>query len=128
MPLKFLLFIFLLSCTVSSIQATSVDKSLLKLDPEERAHQACAIRGLQAIRKDKALPAVDRIKTGVSQRAVFKENTVTANGGAVRSKHHWYTFTYKCDVTSDQMKAISFSYEIGGMIPESKWEEYGLWR
>jgi predicted outer membrane repeat protein len=125
---KFLLFTFLLSCVVTSTLAAPVDKTLLKLDPEERAHQACAVRGLQAIRRDKALPAVDRIKTGATSRAQFKGNTVTANGGAVRSKHQWYKFTYKCDVTADQMKATSFTYKIGEVIPEDEWEDYGLWR
>jgi hypothetical protein len=31
-------------------------------------------------------------------------------------------------VTSDQMKATSFTYELGAEIPEAKWEDLGLWQ
>ena len=35
---------------------------------------------------------------------------------------------FKCDVSPDQMKALTFTYEIGKEIPEAKWEDLGLWR
>jgi hypothetical protein len=31
-------------------------------------------------------------------------------------------------VTPDQMKATSFTYELGAEIPEAKWEDLGLWK
>jgi hypothetical protein len=46
----------------------------------------------------------------------------------VRAKSHWYSVKFKCDVTPDQMKALSFTYEIGPEIPEAKWDDLGLWR
>ena len=39
-----------------------------------------------------------------------------------------YGLQFKCDVTADQMKALTFTYEIGKEIPEAKWEDLGLWR
>lgn len=128
MPRNILLFTFLLCCAATAAEAASVDKTLLKLDPEERAHQACVLKGMEALRRDKALPGVDRIKTGVIKRAEFTGTMVTATGGAVRSRHNWYKFSFKCAVTEDQMKATSFTYKIGAQIPEEKWEDYGLWR
>jgi hypothetical protein len=96
--------------------------------PEERAHQACNIRGLDAVRKGTHLKGVDRVKTGGRSRAVFKNNVVAANGGAVRANHRWYALKYKCAVTADQMKATSFDFQLGAEIPEEEWENYGLWK
>jgi predicted outer membrane repeat protein len=105
-----------------------MDRVLKKLDPEERAHQACSLRGLDAIRKGSHLKGIDRIKTSSRSHATFKNNVVTANGGAVRAHHHWYSLKYTCTVTADQMRATSFNYKLGPEIPEDEWENYGLWK
>jgi uncharacterized protein DUF930 len=105
-----------------------MEDALKKLDPVERAHQACAIKGVDTLRREKRLPGADRMKTGVAGAAVFDGSVVTAKGGAVRAKGRWYALKFTCTVTSDRMKAVSFSYELGQEIPEAKWEAYGLWR
>ena len=117
-----------LCCLPVAGQAGSLEDSLKKLGPEERAHQACVIKGVDTVRRDKRLPGVDRMKTGVAGAAAFDGAVVTAKGGAVRAKGRWYALTFVCKVTSDQMKATSFTYELGREIPEAKWEDYGLWR
>ncbi len=106
----------------------SMDRVLKELDPEERAHQACTLRGLGAIRQGTHLRGIDRIKSSTHSRAVFKNNVVTATSGAVRAGHHWYSLKYKCAVTDDQMKAKSFDFQLGAEIPEDKYEDYGLWK
>ena len=105
-------------------QAGSINDQLMKLDPEERAHQVCVIKGIDTIRREGKLPKADRLKTSITGRAA----QVATKGGAVRAKSHWYGLQFKCDVTPDQMKALTFSYEIGKEIPEDKWEDLGLWR
>ena len=125
------LLLMAVSLAVSGSNAfadASMDRVLRKLDPEERAHQACNIRGLDAVRRGTHLKGVDRVKTGGRSRAVFKNNVVTANGGAVRANHRWYGLKYKCAVTGDQMKATSFDFQLGAEIPEEEWENYGLWK
>ena len=117
-----------LSCLPIACQAGSMEDALKKLDPVERAHQACAIKGVDTLRREKRLPGADRMKTGVAGAAVFDGSVVTAKGGAVRAKGRWYALKFTCTVTSDRMKAVSFSYELGQEIPEAKWEAYGLWR
>jgi hypothetical protein len=117
----------LLLCAFSA-QAGDIEQQLGKLDPEERAHQVCVIKGVDTIRRDGKLPKADRLKTSITKRAAFTGTQVAAKGGAVRAKSHWYALTFKCDVTPDQMKALSFTYEIGAEIPEAKWEDLGLWR
>jgi len=105
-----------------------MDRVLKELEPEERAHQACTIRGLDAIRKGTHLRGIDRVKTSTQTRATFKDNVVIATSGAVRANHRWYALKYKCAVTDDQMKAKSFDFQLGAEIPEDKYEDYGLWK
>jgi len=127
MTRRLLLLVPLFLCPLAA-QAASINDQLLKLDPEERAHQVCVIKGIDTIRRDGKLPKADRLKTSISGRAAFTGTQVAAKGGAVRAKSHWYGLKFKCDVTPDQMKALTFTYEIGKEIPEAKWEDLGLWR
>lgn len=119
----FLIFLGL----VSPAGAASMDQSLLKLDPEERAHQVCILKGILDINRAKKLTHVDRLKTSILSRATFDGTTVVAKGGAVRANHRWYQVKFTCAVTKDQMRATSFDYEIGPEISESKWEDLALW-
>ena len=107
--------------------ANAIDRALAQLDPEERAHQACIILGVDTIRKDRALPHADRMKTGALERAKFEGNRVTSTGGAIRSDHHWYRISFACTVTKDRMRATAFTYKLGPEIPRKKWDEIGLW-
>ena len=105
-----------------------MEDALRKLDPVERAHQACAIKGVDTLRRDKRLPGADRLKTGISGAAAFDGTVVTGKSGAVHAKGRWYAITFSCAVTADRMKATAFTYELGQAIPEAKWDAYGLWR
>ena len=107
--------------------ASSLDRQLAKLGPDERAQQACVIKGLPKIAADKKLPGADSIETGALSSAVVAGTKVTVKGGAIRAKHKWYKLSFDCTVTSDQMKATAFTYSIGAEIPEAQWEKVGLW-
>jgi Domain of Unknown Function (DUF930) len=115
-------------CLPSAARAGPYDRQLLKLAPEERAEQACVLKGIDTIRRDGRLPRADRLETGATSHAVFAGTKVSTNGGAVRAKHRWYGLKFKCEVTKDYLKALSFTYELGPEIPEQKWEKLGLWR
>ena len=107
--------------------AGSFDDALRKLEPEERSHQACIIKGLDAVRRDARLRHADRINTSIFSRAVLNGTTLTAKGGAVRASKRWYTLVFTCSLTPDYMRAISFTFQLGAEIPKQRWEEYGLW-
>lgn len=109
--------------------AGGLDKSLLKLEPVERAHQACVIKGLEAVRRgDKRLAKADRIQPDTFKRANFDGSVVTAKGAAVHANKHWYAMSFECKVSDDQMKALAFTFTLGDEIPPEKWEGVGLWR
>lgn len=102
-------------------------QTLSKLDPEERSHQACIIRGFDAVRADPRLRKADRMKTSILTPAVLKGATLTAKGAAVRAANHWYALSFVCSLTPDLMKATTFSFTLGPEIPKQKWNELGLW-
>jgi hypothetical protein len=117
-------------CVGSGVAASagSLEKSLMKLNPEERAHQACVVKGLEAVRRDKRLSRADRLMPDTFKRATFADNVVSAKGAAVRADEHWYALSFQCTVSDDQLKALAFSYELGKEIPPDTWEDVGLWR
>lgn len=100
----------------------------MKLNPEERAHQACVAKGLDVVRRDKRLSKADRLMPDTFKRARFDGSVVTAKGAAVRASDHWYALSFECTVSDDQMKAVAFTFELGKEIPPETWEEVGLWR
>lgn len=122
------LLLILAGSTQTALADASMDRVLKELEPEERAHQVCNLRGLDAVRKGSHLKGVDRVTTTLQKPAIFKDNVVIAKGGAVRAKNHWYFLDFTCAVSADQMKATSFDYKLGGEIPENKWEDFGLWK
>lgn len=129
-PLCRTALVALLFCAFASAShAASFEDTMRKLDPEERAHQACIVKGIATVRGDKAVPGADRMKTSIFGRAEFVNGTeVKAAGGAVRAKDHWYRLSFDCRVTADQMKATAFSYKLGGEIPKEQWDDLGLWQ
>jgi len=111
----------------ASLAASSIEKSLMKLDPVERAHQACVVKGLDIVRKEKRLAKADRIMPDTFKRAQLVGNSVTAKGAALHVGKTWFALSFECTVTDDQMKAVAFSYQLGEAIPPETWEEVGLW-
>ncbi|CCB64312.1 DUF930 domain-containing protein [Hyphomicrobium sp. B1] len=113
---------------ITPASAASMDKTLMKLEPEERAHQACILRGMDTLKRAKKLKKIDRLKTSILSRATFDGATVVAKGAAVRADGHWYRLKFTCTVGENQMTATSFTYDLGTEIPEDRYEDLGLWK
>jgi len=107
--------------------AASVDKWLAQLDPAERSHQACIVKGLDSVRRDQRLRLADRMKTSILAPAVLEGTHLTAKGAAVRAGRRWYALSFDCTLTTNLMKATSFTFAIGPEIPKTEWEDRGLW-
>jgi len=117
----------LLACAVLPARAGTIEQALAKLAPEERAHQACAIKGLATVRRDARLRKADRMKTSILAPAVLQGTLLTAKGGAVHAGEHWYALSFTCQLAGDFMKATSFSFTLGAEIPKATWDRHGLW-
>jgi hypothetical protein len=101
--------------------------ALGRLEPQTRLEQVCDLEAMKRIKREKKLPA-DRAQGAASAEPKTEGHTLTATGGAYRSKGAWYELSFVCQASPDHMKVLSFEYQTGKAIPESKWENYGLWR
>lgn len=119
--------IAVLCCLPIAANAGALEDALLKLAPEERSHQVCTLKGLDAVKRDARLRGADRLKTSIFSPAVLQGTLLTAKGGAVRAKNRWYAITFTCQLAGDLMKATSFSFELGAEIPKGRWDQLGLW-
>ena len=119
--------VVILVCMQHAASANSMQRILAKLAPEERAHQACALKGMPIVKKDPRLKRADRIKSSILSRAVVAGTHLEAKGGAIRSGGHWYAVSYACELSADYMEAQTFSFQVGKEIPQDRWDELGLW-
>ncbi|MEO8651285.1 MAG: DUF930 domain-containing protein [Hyphomicrobiaceae bacterium] len=124
---RFLPLVALVLAAPTGAVAGPMDKMLKKLAPEERAHQACILRGFDIAQKEKRLRGADRMKTSIFSRALLQGTTLNAKGGAVRMKGHWYAMGFTCTLTDNFLKATTFSYDLGAEIGKKDWDRLGLW-
>jgi hypothetical protein len=101
--------------------------ALGRLDPQTRLEQVCDLEAMKRLKQEKKFPA-DRAHGAASAEPKTEGHTLTATSGAFRSKGVWYELSFVCQASPDHMKVLSFEYQTGKAIPESKWEDYGLWR
>jgi hypothetical protein len=115
--------------SASSLAADSRTAAMLRgLDPTTRFEQACDIEAMNRIGKDGAPFHPDRAVIDAVSGTKVSADTMEGAGGAFRSGGKWYQFSFTCHTTPDRMKVLFFSYKVGTLIPEGKWEAYGLWR
>ena len=104
-----------------------MERVLKLLEPTDRLEQLCDFTAMNYIRKDSRRFHPDRAVASAIRAPKIGRNRIDANGGAFRSRGHWYEMNYSCAATPDHMQVLSFKLSIGGEIPESKWAGYGLW-
>ncbi len=114
-----------------AVQAMAADarfeKSLQRLDSEDRLEQLCDYTAMTHIRNDAGHYRPDRAVANAMTDAHVSHDTIKATAGAFRSRGKWYALAYSCTATPDHLKVVSFNYKIGPEIPETKWASYGLW-
>lgn len=115
------------SAMAAGPKPSKLEQSLAKLAPEERAHEACALKGLEALRKDAKLRKADRIKSSMKKPAKLDGATLVAKDGAVRVGKQWFAMSFTCKLSPDYMKAETFTFQLGPEIPKDRWEDLQLW-
>jgi hypothetical protein len=67
---------------ISTAQAKAgpLEDALAKLDPQERSHQACIMKGIDMMRHDARLKKADRMKTQIFAPAVLDKTQLTGEG------------------------------------------------
>jgi uncharacterized protein DUF930 len=102
--------------------------SLSHLDPQTRLEQICDYEAMNRIGRSGQAFRPDRAKSDVVTSPRHLGDTLVGSGGAFRSKGQWYQFSFNCKASPDHLKVLSFDFHVGEVIPEAKWNAYGLWR
>lgn len=118
----------MMTTPVSAANDARFEAILKRLDPSERLEQVCDYAAVKYINRDKSPYRPDRAVIESIAPAHVRGDLVRGEGGAFRSKGEWYRFSFTCQASPDRLKVLSFDYKIGEKIPESKWDDYGLWR
>lgn len=105
----------------------SVRRALQQFAPETRAHHACALKGLDVMKRDALLKRADLIKSSIFQGARLTGTLLEAPGAAVRAAGRWYALQYTCTLRDDLMQGLTFTYRLGREVPKQNWERRGLW-
>lgn len=122
-----LVAVALVSAADLSFAAGRLQKALQKLEPTTRMIEVCDLAVSSRISKETSYSRVDRVVADAVSETVTGANSVTAGGAAFRDHGKWYGLRYSCTVTTDHMAMKSLRYDVGHEIPESDWEQYGLW-
>jgi hypothetical protein len=102
--------------------------SLGRLDSQTRLEQICDYEAMTRIGSRGRAFRPDRAKSNVVTPPRHLGDTLIGTGGAFRSEGRWYQFSFTCKASPDHLSVLSFSYLVGAIIPEAKWDAYGLWR
>jgi hypothetical protein len=102
--------------------------SLGRLDPQMRLEQICDYEAMKRIGRRGQAFHPDRAKSDVVTPPRHLGDILIGAGGAFRSQGRWYQFSFTCKASPDHLRVLSFDYRVGEMIPEAKWNTYGLWR
>lgn len=99
---------------------------LTHFDPGERVVQLCNIEGLEQIKRAAPQFAPDTLVSYAMADNSIAGLTLTATGGAFRSRRKWYGVSLKCTVGADLESVTSFEFQLGKPIPEDEWEDHNL--
>lgn len=104
------------------------ERTLKMLTPTDRMAQLCDYTAMNQIRKDNRQYRPDRAVANAQVDVKISGDTIEAKGGAFRSRGKWYAMSYTCKTNAEHLSVLSFTYKVGGEIPQEKWATYGLWQ
>jgi hypothetical protein len=107
--------------------STALTKQLKELSGTTRFVQACSLQALIEINKDKNGYRPSHAPVDALAPPRIKGDTMTGNGGAMRSRDKWYQYSFTCVTTSDHLQVKSFNYKIGKSIPKEQWASLNLY-
>ena len=108
--------------------SASLTKQLEKLSGTTRFVTACGLQALIEISKDKNGYRPEHAPVDALSQPKIKGDTMTGDGGALRSRDKWYRFSFTCTATPDHLQVKSFTYKIGKPIPKEQWVSFNLYQ
>ena len=101
-------------------------QALSQLSPDDRIEQLCdteAMDQLHALDKD---IEPDRLIAYAMAQTRLDGTLLQADGAAFRSRGQWYRLKFRCAVTADFAKVVSFEFLAGEAVPRSQWSSHNL--
>jgi hypothetical protein len=96
------------------------------LREDERILQLCILEAMEQVHRWKADYEPEFVIAYAMADAEITNGRVHADGGAFRSRDHWYNIKFECDVSPDLERVVDFAFSVGAEIPRSSWESYNL--
>ncbi|OAP36900.1 peptidase [Sinorhizobium glycinis] len=98
-----------------------VKQAIGRLPPKRRIVQLCTIEALEQVRRQRPDAFPDMLVPFGPVGGIVSASSLSANGGAYRSRGKWYGIDFKCEVNAETTSVASFSFAVGGAIPKSEW-------
>jgi len=103
-----------------------IRRTLDTIAPSERLVQLCNIEGLEQIRRGAPDYDPDTLVSYAMSDPLTAGLTLSAPGGAFRSRRRWFGIAFKCTVAADLLSVTAFEFKLGKPIPQSQWEAHDL--
>lgn len=100
--------------------------ALKHLASDERITQLCNVEAMAQVHQWRSDFQPDSVVAYAMADTRLSGRTLEADGGALRSRHHWYNLKFRCEVTPDMNKVVAFQFALGKEIPETEWEAHSL--
>ncbi len=100
--------------------------TLLTIADSERMVQLCNIEGLEQFRRFDPKSNPDTLVIYAMADPTLAGRTLTALGGAVRSRRQWYRVRLRCTVAANLKSVEAFEFALGEKIPRDQWEAHNL--
>jgi hypothetical protein len=101
-------------------------KTLPFLAADDRMEQLCAIEAMAQISAWKMTFHPDRVVAYAMAETKVSKNALLADGAAFHSNQQWYNMKFKCDLTADHKKVVSFEFVVGDVVPRNQWARHNL--
>jgi hypothetical protein len=103
-----------------------IRQTLTTFADSERVVQLCNIEGLEQIRRAEPKYDPDTLVGYAMSDFVSNGLTLSAAGGAFRSRRKWYGISFKCTVAPGYEGVTAFEFKLGDPIPRDEWEDHNL--
>jgi hypothetical protein len=104
----------------------SAREAMKTLAVDERIIQLCDIEAMEQVRRAEAALKPDYVIAYAMADLKLSAHQVDAQGGAFLSHRNWYGLKFRCDVSPDDSKVVSFAFLVGEPIPKSEWASHNL--
>jgi hypothetical protein len=104
----------------------SARQAMKQLAADERMIQLCDLEAMEQVRRAKQMLKPDYVVAYAMSDIALSEHGVEAGGGAFHSRRDWYGIKFRCALSPDDSKVVSFAFLVGAPIPRSQWAAHNL--